>query len=81
MPVDNAMTHKEMLQHLLDAMLEQQRQLCELSRNDLMVIESLRSEISPEAVHAAASAVRSTLYSVDELSDKLRVLSSQVRSL
>jgi hypothetical protein len=70
-----------MLQQLLDAMLEQQSQLCELGRNDLLLIEACRTEVSPEVFSVAAATVRSTLYSVDALSDKLRLLSSQVRNL
>jgi hypothetical protein len=69
-----------MLQQLLDAMLEQQGQLCELGRNDLLLIESCRPEVSPEVLAVAAATVRSTLYSVDALSDKLRSLSEQVRN-
>jgi len=70
-----------MLQQLLDAILEQQNQLCELGRNDLLLIECARSPVSQEALGAAAATVRSTLYSVDALADKLRLLSAQVRSL
>jgi len=75
------METETMLQQLLDAMLEQQGQLCELGRNDLLLIESCRREASPEVLAVAAATVRSTLYSVDALSDKLRLLSAQVRSL
>ena len=69
-----------MLQQLLDAMLEQQNQICELGRNDLLLIESFRLEVSQEERFVAAATVRSTLYSVDALADKLRRLSEQVRN-
>jgi hypothetical protein len=61
-----------MVLQLGDMMLEQQNQICELGRNDLLLIECVRSGASQEAIVAAAATVRSTLYSVDALSDKLR---------
>ncbi|MGA9688884.1 MAG: hypothetical protein WBQ81_19150, partial [Candidatus Sulfotelmatobacter sp.] len=60
------------------SILEQQRMICELGRNDLLLIESIRAPgVSSEALAAAAQTVRSTLCSVDALSDKLRAVVSQ----
>ena len=65
---------------LSDSILEQQRMICELARNDLMLIESFHAgEVSPEVLAVAAATVRATLYSVDALSDKLRLLADQAR--
>jgi hypothetical protein len=72
------MESKEMLLQIFDLMLEQQNHLCELGRNDLLLIESCRTEVSQEVLAVAAATVRATLYSADALSDKLRQLSEQV---
>jgi len=64
---------------LFETVLEQQRNLCDLARNDLLLIELAHGAASPEALAAAASTVRSTLYSVDALSDKIRRLDEQAR--
>lgn len=71
--------HNEILLQIFDLILEQQNQCCELGRNDLLLIESFRSGVSPEALSAAAATVRSTLYSVDALSDRLRRIAEQLR--
>jgi len=67
------------LLQLSDTILEQQRNICDLARNDLLLIELAHNQASPEAIAAAASTVRSTLYSVDALSDRIRLLSQQLR--
>lgn len=68
----------EMVLQLTASILEQQRMICELGRNDLLLIESIRAPgVSSEALAAAAQTVRSTLCSVDALSDKLRAVVSQ----
>lgn len=68
----------EMVLQLTATILEQQRMICELGRNDLLLIESIRAPgVSSEALAAAAQTVRSTLCSVDALSDKLRAVVSQ----
>ena len=52
--------------------------ICELGRNDLLLIESIRDPaVSPEHIAIAAATVRSTLYSVDALGDRLRQLEVQ----
>lgn len=68
----------EMVLQLTASILEQQRMICDLGRNDLLLIESIRAPgVSSEALAAAAQTVRSTLCSVDALSDKLRAVVSQ----
>lgn len=64
---------------LLHFLMQQQRMICELCRNDLLLIESILSGQSPEGLAAAAEVVRATLYSVDELGDKIEQADSQSR--
>jgi hypothetical protein len=71
---------KCMLLQVLETIVEQQHIICELSRNDLMLIESIHGPVSPETLVVAAETVRSTLHSVDALTDKLRQLDAQARS-
>ncbi len=72
----------EMVLQLTATILEQQRMICELGRNDLLLIESIRAPgVSSEALAAAAQTVRSTLCSVDVLSDRLRAVVSQAKTL
>ena len=60
---------------VLQLVSEQQRMICELGRNDLLLIESVRAlGLSSEALAAAAKTVRSTLHSVDALTDKIHAL-------
>jgi hypothetical protein len=71
----------EILLQLLDSVLDQQRMICALGRNDLILIESVRAEgVSPAALSAAAQTVLSTLHSVDALADRLRGLELRVRN-
>ena len=72
-------TDNEILLQLFETFLEQQRNICDLARNDLLLIELAQGEASPEAFAVAASTVRSTLYSVDALADRIRSLDSQAR--
>jgi hypothetical protein len=69
-----------MLLQVVETMLEQQRMISELGRNDLLLIESIRGPVSPEVLGVAAETVRATLHSVDALSDRLRQLDVQARS-
>ncbi len=71
---------KCMLLQLLETMVEQQHIICELSRNDLLLIESIHGPVSPEVLAVAAETVRSTLHSVDTLTDRLRQLDAQAHS-
>ena len=64
-----------------EAMLDLQRMFCELGRNDLLIIECVRSGVSPEVLAVAAETVRSTLYSVDALADKIRQFSAELQRL
>jgi hypothetical protein len=64
---------------LLHFLMQQQRMICELCRNDLLLIESILSGQAPEGLAAAAAVVRATLYSVDELGDKIEQADSQSR--
>jgi hypothetical protein len=54
--------------------------LCDLERNDLLLIESAQTGVSQEALAAAAATVRSTLYTADALGDRIRELGLRVRS-
>jgi hypothetical protein len=74
------MENNTMLLQLFEAMLEQQNIFCELGRNDLLIIESVRTEVSQEVLAVAASTVRSTLYSADALADRIRQLVAQARN-
>ncbi|MBZ5707459.1 MAG: hypothetical protein LAN63_19100 [Acidobacteriia bacterium] len=58
---------------LLQFLMQQQRMICELCRNDLLLIESILSgPAAPEGLADAAARVRATLYSVDALGDKIQ---------
>ncbi len=51
----------EMVLQLTASILEQQRMICELGRNDLLLIESIREPgVSSEALATAPQTVRST---------------------
>lgn len=52
---------------------------CELNRNQLLIIESVRSEASPEALCAAAAAIREGLLSADAVADRIRQSSLEIR--
>ena len=64
---------------VLHFLMQQQRMICELCRNDLLLIESILSGESPEGLAVAAATVRATLYSVDALGDKIQQLDAQTR--
>lgn len=69
----------QILLQFCEMFLEQDRMLRDLARNDLLLIEATQLGASPKELAAAAQVVRSTLYSVDALSDKIRQLDAQVR--
>ena len=69
----------EILLQLCETLQAQHEALCELGRNDLLLIESIRGPVSPEVLVVAAETVRSTLYSVDALGDKIRKLALRAR--
>ena len=57
---------------VLQFLAEQQRMICALCRNDLLLIESILSGPDvQEGLVSAAATVRATLYSVDALGDKI----------
>lgn len=65
---------------LLQFVQEQQRMICALCNNDLLLIESfLSGQDVREALAFAAVRVRSTLYSVDALGDKILATDAQSR--
>jgi len=65
---------------LLQFMQEQQRMICALCNNDLLLIESfLSGQDVKEALACAAARVRATLYSVDALGDKILGIESRSR--
>ena len=73
------MENTEIVRQFLEIAQEQQRNMSDLGRNDLLLIGCLQSSASPEAIAVAAATVRSTLYSVDELADKIRSLSAEIQ--
>ena len=73
------MENNEILRQFLEIALDQQRQISNLGRSDLVLIGCLESSASPEAIAASAEAVRSVLYSVDVLTDKLQTLAAETR--
>jgi len=70
---------EEIVLQLPELLLEQQRILCELARNDLLLIESARGSASSESLLVAAATVRATLYSVDGLADRLRAIAARLQ--
>ena len=67
---------------LLQFMMQQQRMICELCRNDLLLIEAILSgRTALKGLVAAAATVRATLYSVDALDDKIQQLDARTRDL
>lgn len=60
-------------------MLELQSLFCELNRNQLLIIESVRSEASQEALRVAAQAIRAGLYSADALADRIRQVALELQ--
>jgi hypothetical protein len=66
---------------LLQFLAEQQRMISVLCRNDLLLIESILSGPDVrEGLASAAATVRATLYSLDELGDKIRAVDAQTRT-
>ena len=59
--------------------LEQDRMMRDLARNDLLLIEATQLGASPKELAAAAVVVRSTLYSVDALGDRVRQLAAKLQ--
>lgn len=64
-----------------DATLDLHSLFCEVIRNQLLIIESVRSEAAPEVLRVAAVAIRAVLYSVDESSDRIRQSSVEIQRL
>jgi len=65
---------------VLQFLTEQQRMICALCRNDLLLIESILSGPDvQEGLVAAAATVRATLHSVDALGDKILEVFAQTR--
>ena len=64
-----------------DATLDLHSLFCEVIRNQLLIIESVRSEVAPEVLRVAAVAIRAVLYSVDESSDRIRRSSVEIQRL
>ena len=66
---------EQILLQLCEVITDITSKLRDLARNDLLLIESVQLEASPTMLGAAAATVRSTLYSVDGLADKIQKLS------
>jgi hypothetical protein len=73
--MDNQIVHQ-----IFELFLEQDRMMRDLARNDLLLIEATQLEASPRELAVAAATVRSTLYSVDALGDRIRQLAEQARN-
>jgi hypothetical protein len=68
----------QMVLQIFEMFLEQDRMMRDLARNDLLLIEATQLGASPKELAVAAATVRSTLYSVDALGDRIRQLAAQV---
>ena len=68
----NRLVKSETSEIVLQFLAEQQRMICALCRNDLLLIESILSgpDVQERLISSAAT-VRATLYSVDALGDKI----------
>jgi len=71
---------EEIVRQLFEIVQVQFGIVCDLERNDLLLIESAQTGVSREALAAAAATVRSTLYTADALGDQIRELGSRVRN-
>jgi len=71
--------HDEIVRQLFEIAQAQFAILCDLERNDLLLIESAQTGVSQESLAAAAATVRSTLYTADALADRIRELALKVR--
>jgi len=66
---------------VLQFLAEQQRMICALCRNDLLLIESILSGPDvQEGLASAAATIRATLYSVDALGNKIHEVCAQTRN-
>ena len=72
-------TDTEILRQLFEIIQAQFAIVCDLERNDLLLIESAQTGVSQEALAAAAATVRSTLYTADALGDRIHELALKVR--
>jgi ubiquinone biosynthesis protein UbiJ len=70
----------EILLQLFETLQEQQMMVCKLGRNDLLLIEAIRAPVSQEALAAVAETVRSTLHSVDALTNRIHALAAKARN-
>ncbi len=65
---------------VLQLLGEQQRMICVLCRNDLLLIESILSGPDvAEGLVVAAATVRATLHSVDALGDRILEVVAKIR--
>lgn len=73
------MEDNEMVRQLFEMLQVQFKILCDLERNDLLLIEAAQTGVSQEALAAAAATVRSTLYTADALGDRIHEFAMKVR--
>ena len=73
------MEDNEMVRQLFEMLQVQFNILCDLERNDLLLIEAAQTGVSQEALAAAAATVRSSLYTADALGDRIREFAQKVR--
>jgi hypothetical protein len=71
---------EEIVRQLFEIVQVEFSLLCDLERNDLLLIESAQTGVSQEALAAAAATVRSTLYTADALGDRIQELVAKVRN-
>jgi hypothetical protein len=74
------MDSNEMVRQLFEIVQDEFSILCDLERNDLLLIESAQSGVSQEALAAAASTVRSTLLRADALADRIGALALKAQN-
>ena len=74
------MEDKEMVRQMFETLQVQFKILCDLERNDLLLIEAAQTGVSQEALAAAAATVRSSLYTADALGDRIHEFAVKVRT-
>jgi hypothetical protein len=69
----------EMVRHLFEIVQGEYSILCDLERNNLLLIESSQPGVSQEARAAALATVRASLLDASELGDKIAQFALKVR--
>jgi hypothetical protein len=69
----------QIVRQLFGFLQDQHRMIVLLVRNDLAIIEAIQSQVPPSRLRSAASTVLATLYSADELSDRILRLDAEIQ--